>query len=126
LVRARWLLAALVAVSLAACGGDDEPSNDEVRKPPLTVPTDSSTDSTDTTTDETDATDTTDTAPDSGGETPAPAEPPLDQPNPGNGGTPAPDTNDPPRDSPENDTPPEPGSPEERFEQFCAENPGAC
>ena len=125
MLRARWLLAALVAVSLAACGGDDEPSNDEIRKPPLTVPTGSSTDSTDTTTDETG---TTDTAPDPSDETPAPApaEPPLDQPNPGNGGTPAPDTNDPPRESPENDTPPEPGSPEERFEQFCSENPGAC
>ena len=29
-------------------------------------------------------------------------------------------------DSPENDQPPEPGSPAERFEQFCAQNPGAC
>jgi len=122
----RWLVAALIAVSLAACGGDDEPSNDEVRKPPLTVPTNETTtdESTDTTTD---STDTTETAPetDTGTTEPAP-EPPLDQPNPGNGGTPAPDTNRPPRDSPENDTPPEPGSPEERFEQFCEQNPGAC
>ena len=125
---ARWLLAALVAVSLAACGGDDEPSNDEIRKPPLTVPQDDSAgDETDTATDTTEPPDTT---PDTGGATTSPGEPPLDQPNPGNGGVPAPDTNDPPadppRDSPENDTPPEPGSPEERFEQFCTENPGAC
>lgn len=55
---------------------------------------------------------------------------PMDQPNPGNGGVPAPDSNNPPpasqEDSPANDTPPEPGSPQERFEQFCAQNPGAC
>jgi hypothetical protein len=55
----------------------------------------------------------------------------MDQPNPGNGGVPAPDNNNPPadqapEDSPSNDTPPEPGSPAERFEQFCAQNPGAC
>ena len=120
-------MAALAAVSLAACGGDDEPSNDELRKPPLTVPQENRTDET---TDTTDAPEPTDTAPDAGGATTSPGAPPLDQPNPGNGGTPAPDTTappaDPPRDSPENDTPPEPGSPEERFEQFCAENPGAC
>jgi hypothetical protein len=57
---------------------------------------------------------------------------PMDQPNPGNGGVPAPDNNNPPppadpqQDSPSHDTPPEPGSPADRFEQFCAQNPGAC
>lgn len=29
-------------------------------------------------------------------------------------------------DSPENDIPPEPGSPAEKFENFCDENPDAC
>jgi hypothetical protein len=29
-------------------------------------------------------------------------------------------------DSPTNDTPPKPGSPEEQFERFCDQNPGAC
>ena len=29
-------------------------------------------------------------------------------------------------DSPENDIPPEPGSPEAKFEEFCDENPEAC
>jgi hypothetical protein len=29
-------------------------------------------------------------------------------------------------DSPENDLPPEPGSPEAQFEQYCDENPEAC
>jgi hypothetical protein len=41
------------------------------------------------------------------------------------GGTPAPQPEAPP-DSPENDVPPPPGSPAERFEEFCDENPGAC
>ncbi|MGI8461579.1 MAG: hypothetical protein ACR2OC_08100 [Solirubrobacterales bacterium] len=31
-----------------------------------------------------------------------------------------------PEDSPENDTPPEPGSAAEQFEQYCDENPDAC
>ena len=124
-------MAALAAVGLAACGGDDEPSNEELRKPPLTVPQDDSQrgDTTDTT-----GTDQTGTAPDEGGtgtgETTTTTDEPLDQPDPGTGGVPAPDTNDPAanpqRDSPENDLPPEPGSPEERFEQFCDQNPGAC
>lgn len=127
-------MAALVAASIAACGGDDELSNEELDKPPLTVPQDESAD--DTTGTSTDETDATETSPDAGGgagDPPADTAPdePLDQPNSGNGGVPAPDSNDapaddPPRDSPENDTPPEPGSPEERFEQFCTENPGAC
>jgi hypothetical protein len=29
-------------------------------------------------------------------------------------------------DSPGNDLPPAPGSPEEQFERFCEQNPGAC
>ena len=41
------------------------------------------------------------------------------------GGIPAPEA-EPPADTPENDTPPPPGSPAERFEEFCEENPGAC
>jgi hypothetical protein len=122
--RHGWLALALIAPLLAACGGDDEPSADEVPKPSLTVPQDetgpdvTSTDTTGTTTGET--TETTPGNPDG----------PLDQPNPGNGGTPAPDSNNPepqpPPDSPSNDTPPDPGSPADRFEQFCAQNPGAC
>ena len=31
-----------------------------------------------------------------------------------------------PADTPENDAPPPEGSPAERFEQYCNENPGAC
>jgi hypothetical protein len=40
----------------------------------------------------------------------------------GSGGTPAP----PAQDSPGNDTPPPPGSPAQRFEQYCNAHPGAC
>ena len=120
--RPRWLALALLApLLLAACGGDDEPSPEEVKKPELTVPQDEeSTDTTETTEPEAE----TGTEGDGGS-----ADGPMDQPNPGNGGVPAPDNNEPapePRDSPANDTPPEPGSPAERFEQFCAQNPGAC
>jgi hypothetical protein len=120
--RARWLVPALVAAALAGCGGDDEDtSSTELQRPPMTVPQES-TPSTDS--------ESTDTAPDTTESAP-PTTGPMDQPNPGNGGTPAPDNNNPPgdqppEDSPSNDTPPEPGSPADRFEQFCAQNPGAC
>jgi hypothetical protein len=114
-----WLALALCAAStLAACGGDSDQSSQDVTTPALTVPQQkngpgsSTTDTTDTT--ET----TTDTAPS--------PQAPLDQANPANGGVPAPDTNPQPQDSPSNDTPPKPGSPADRFEQFCAQNPGAC
>jgi hypothetical protein len=124
--RPGWLLAALVAATLAGCGGDDESgSSTQLERPPMTVPGES-TDSTDSSTD----TDATETDPEAGGSDPSTTGP-MDQPNPGNGGVPAPDGNNPPadqapEDSPSNDTPPEPGSPAERFEQFCAQNPGAC
>jgi hypothetical protein len=36
------------------------------------------------------------------------------------------DDYDPEADSPENDLPPPPGSPQEKFEQACDENPGLC
>ena len=122
--RYGWL--ALVAMSgslLGACGGDSEPSRDTVPTAPLTVPQDGSDPtSSSTTTDTSTDTTTTDTAPG----TPTA---PLDQPSPDNGGVPAPDNNGgskAPQDTPTNDTPPKPGSPADRFEQFCAQNPGAC
>lgn len=126
--RSGWIAAALAAAALlASCGGDaDNSGSTDSAKPELTVPgettgTDASTDSTDTTTE------STDTTPSEGGATTGP----MDQPNPDNGGVPAPDGNNPPADqpppdSPSNDTPPKPGSPADRFEQFCAQNPGAC
>jgi hypothetical protein len=117
------LLLALLALGVAGCGGDDEsetvPPAPELSLPGEDTPTledlPGSTTSTDSTTG-------TDTAPGGGGEvTPPPATPqePGGQ-QPPSGGQPA------PGDTPENDTPPPPGSPAERFEQFCQENPGAC
>jgi hypothetical protein len=124
--RTGWLALALIAPALAACGGDDDNSSTPVEKPPLTVPGDSTAGSADTT--DTDSTEAT--PPDDAGDTGSTTGP-ADQPNPANGGVPAPDNNNPPadqqpEDSPSNDTPPEPGSPADRFEQFCAQNPGAC
>ncbi len=43
---------------------------------------------------------------------------------PSSGGSPAPSK--PAPDSPESDRKPDPGSPADRFEEFCDENPGAC
>jgi hypothetical protein len=95
------VLCALALAGTVGCGGDDEEaSNTGDTAPELTVPDD------DTSTE----TETTDTSAET---TIAP--PPETQPAP----APAPD-------SPQNDTPPPPGSPAERFEEFCAENPGAC
>ena len=85
------------------CGGDDE--EEPVKAPTLTVPGEREPDTTerqDTATTETDT---------------APAQPES-------GGQPAPEPQ--PEDSPQNDTPPPAGSPAERFEQFCEDNPGAC
>ncbi len=86
-----------------ACGGDDE--EEPLTAPELTVPrsTEPETTEQDTTSDQTQ---------------PAPT------PEPDSGGTPAPTPE--PKDSPQNDQPPPPGSPAERFEKFCEENPGAC
>jgi hypothetical protein len=103
-------LAALLAAAMAVgCGADDEPATGrEPTVPDLTVPqTDEPAPSVPETETETTAPPTT--------ETTAP---------PTSGGTPAPKP--PQTDTPENDTPPPSGSPAERFEDFCNDNPGAC
>jgi hypothetical protein len=90
-----------------ACGGDEPGATDTTTAPELTVPQ-TTTPDTETTT------------------TPAPAptetQPPAD---PGSGGTTAPPTTQ-QQDSPEHDSPAPKGSPAEKFEKFCDENPGAC
>jgi len=101
------LVLSLFALGVAGCGGDDD--DDEattIPTIPLSVPGE------ETTLDETDT--TVDTVPD----TPVPAPTPTPAP------TPAPAPVAP--DSPDNDTPPPAGSEAEQFENFCAENPGAC
>jgi hypothetical protein len=94
---------ALVAVVLAGCGGDDEPAEPAITVPDLTVP----------------GRDEAQPLPTGTATAPA-STPPADT----SGGTTAPAQPEP--DSPENDTPPPPGSPAERFEEFCEANPGAC
>ena|SRR5688572_26160258 len=105
------LILSLFALGVAGCGGDDDEEATTIPTVPLSVPGGEST----TLDDE--GTDTTvDTVPD--GATPAPVPTPAPAPAP----TPTPVT----PDSPENDTPPPAGSEAEQFENFCAENPGAC
>ena len=109
------LILSLFALGLAACGGDDdEDEATTVPTIPLSVPGD-------TTADDTDSDEDTDTTVDTTPEvapTPTPAPAPAPTP------TPVPEEQTP--DSPENDTPPPAGSEAEQFEDFCAENPGAC
>ena len=98
---------------VSGCGSDDSP-NREVTTPELTVPGDSggTTGTTDRgTTDE-------GTTGDSGTGGSAPA---VEAPQAPSGGAPAA-----PEDTPQNDAPPAAGSPAERFERFCEQNPGAC
>ena len=103
------LILSLFALGIAGCGGDDD--DDEattIPTVPLSVPGEET-----STIDE--STDTTaDTVPEA---TPTPAPAPAPTPTPAPAPTP---------DSPDNDTPPPPGSEAEQFENFCAENPGAC
>jgi hypothetical protein len=101
-----------MAVALAGCGGDSEPATDTARQlPELSIPTErTSPPVTDTTT--TPA--TTPTTVDPGTET-LPTEGPT-----------TPTTPETPDDTPTTDTPPPEGSPAQRFEQYCNENPGAC
>ena len=102
-------MALLLAAALAGCGGDDEPSAETTRElPDLSVPT------TEAPTEPT-----------------TPVEPPAEttvdpatETLPEEGPAPAPE--EPPADTPENDAPPPEGTPAERFEEWCNENPGAC
>ena len=103
------LVLSLFALGIAGCGGDDDDdAATTVPTVPLSVPGGESTlgdETTDT---------TVDTTPDTA--TPAPAPTPTPTP------APAPVT----PDTPQNDTPPPSGSEAEQFEDFCADNPGAC
>jgi hypothetical protein len=90
------LVAGLCFLLLGACGDDGDDSTTP-SVPDITIPEGEA----ETTTEE-----TTTTIPDSG-----------------SGGT----TADPSKpDSPTNDLPPEPDTPEARFEEFCEKNPGVC
>jgi hypothetical protein len=122
---------AVLALAAAGCGGDDSLAP-EVPGPPADVALPESTvapaadeqstdsnggqDSTSTdegATDESTTPEDTGTTPDTG----------AAEPDSSGGGAAAPDTA---ADSPTNDTPPHADSEAEQFEDFCAQNPGAC
>ena len=89
----------------AGCGADEESSADTPSVPQITVPqTREASPATET---EPTPTQTETVAPTTEQSTPAPQ----------------PET---PQDTPTSDTPPPAGSPAERFEDFCNDNPGAC
>ena len=126
--------AGLLALAATGCGGDDELAP-EVPGPPADVvipesdeaPSAAGSDD-EATTDENGAETTDDaTTDDSGAAVPEDTAPaPSDTgtvPETAEGGATAPEA---PADGPTNDTPPPEGSDAEQFEDFCAQNPGAC
>jgi hypothetical protein len=113
--RSTALVLALLALAAAGCGGDDEQAEAPPDPPELTIPRTTPEPA------ETQATGTTETTAPATPDDPATA--PL---TPGEGdGTGAPPARTAP-DGPENDTAPPAGSPAERFERECDENPAAC
>jgi hypothetical protein len=95
--RALAVLLALAALAIGVAGcGDDDEEEGTTSVPDITVPKGEVTTTTEA---------TTDTVPDDTGGTSVDPEKP---------------------DSPANDLPPEPDTPEARFEEFCEKNPGAC
>ena len=129
-----FLTTGLLALVAAGCGGDDSPAP-EVPGPPADVvipesadaPTSAAEEQGEETTDDTgDATTDDTTTDDTGTTTPEETAPPSDTgavPETSEGGTAAPEAE---TDGPSNDTPPPEGSNAEQFEDFCAQNPGAC
>jgi hypothetical protein len=119
LPAAAAFLALAFALAGTGCGGDDESAETTPELPNLTSPR------TETETEAPAQTETEPAAPvDPGTET---LPPDGDGDSSDDGGVPAPAPEaEPPADTPENDTRPPPGSPAERFEEFCEENPGAC
>jgi hypothetical protein len=125
------IAAGLLALAAAGCGGGDAAAPEvpgppaDVALPEATVAPTSESDSSDSTgNDDSTATDegTTDesTTPEDTGTTDDTG---TATPDSSGGGTAAPDTQ---ADSPTNDTPPPADSEAEQFEDFCAQNPGAC
>jgi hypothetical protein len=101
---------AVLALAIAGCGGDDEPSTSTARElPELSLPTTTSPATPPVEEKTTPTTTTVDPATETLPEEGPPATTPQS-----------------PSDTPENDAPPPQGSPAERFEQYCNENPGAC
>jgi hypothetical protein len=99
----------LIGVVIANSGdsGTATPSVPELKPPPGTISSDSGTTDEKTTTTDT----TTTTTPSQTQSTPS---------------APSGGAQSPPQDTPQNDVAPPQGSPADRFEQFCKDNPGAC
>jgi hypothetical protein len=115
------VLTGLIVGVVLASSGDGDSDKTDVQAPELTVPG-GSTGTTDRRSERRRTTGTTDetTTPDSGGQGTGGAQAPSDQ---NSGGAQAPS---PPQDTQQNDVPPPGGSPAQRFERFCEQNPGAC
>ena len=133
---ARAALAAVLAIAAlitASCGGGDRTAaRRDLGPPPLTVPRPTPPPSQTSTA--TEPPTTTSTPPSTTPTQPSttPTEPstttgpaPASHPSAPSGGQQAPSGNT-RQDSPGHDVPPPSGSPAERFERFCRENPGAC
>jgi hypothetical protein len=124
MVRRLAPLAAMAAFLAMGCGGDDDPQP-AATTPELTVPGEDA-----PTLEERPERRRTSRERESttgGGGTEGGAGPTGGAPAPQTGGTPAPaPAPQQPQDTPQMDTPPPQGSPAERFEDFCSDNPGAC
>jgi cytoskeletal protein RodZ len=124
----RGLAAPVVAVALvfafAGCGSDEETTAPAVESSSAnaTTTTHSESASTETTTEQ------TNTSSSAGGVSPpaetTTSEAPDDNGGGGGGVSPGYDPSQP--DSSTNDVPPEPGTPQQGYEQYCKDNPGAC
>ena len=99
----------IVGVVIADSGnsGSSTPSVPELKPPPGSIKSDSGT------TDQTTSTDTTTSTPTQTSTSTTPSG--------GSGGA-----QTPPADTPQHDVSPPQGSPADKFEQFCKDNPGAC
>jgi hypothetical protein len=114
------VLTGLIVGVVLASSGDDDSNKTDVQAPELTIPGGSG-----TTGKERERKGATDTGGESGStssgqESSGGAQAPSDQ---SSGGAQAPSA---PQDTQENDVPPSQGSPAQRFEKFCEQNPGAC
>jgi hypothetical protein len=129
-----FLAAGLLALAAAGCGGDDQlapevpgPPADvvipESADAPASAASSGNEDSADGTGDGTTEDGTTDPDAATTPEETAPSTDTGTVPETDEGGTAAPEAEP---DGPSNDTPPPEGSNAEQFEDFCAQNPGAC